>query len=180
MQFVQTLAALITSGVSFSFKLAAAGENIQLDIVPSGKSNKTGVALPAKSLIGTAKEIDDALAEFLPKYATSTTKINEVLANADAELEAAERKATEAARKAVEEKAKSKTATKPGGKATSSTPAKRNLSAGMLEDGGAGSEEEEEEEGTTLDTTSSPAPAPAAASPAAAPAEPGALNSTLF
>jgi PRTRC genetic system protein E len=162
MQFIQSLEALIQSGVTFSLKLAAAGENVRLDIVATGKSTKTGVALPSKALIGTGKELDDALAEFLPKYAASTTRIHDVLASADSDLAAAEREATETARKAVEEKSRSKSnpGVKSAGKAA--PPAKRDLSAGMLAGGDdSGGDDNDGGEGgddTTLDASTADAP----------------------
>lgn len=186
MKFIQTVEALIQSGVTFSLKLGAAGENVRLDIVATGKSTKTGVALPSKALIGTGKELDDALAEFLPKYAASTTRIHDVLASADSDLAAAEREAAEAARKAVEEKsrAKSSPGAKSAGKAAPS--AKRDLSAGMLggSDDGGGDDIDCDDDGegggdhnTTLDASTADAPT-SAQSPANAAS--GALSPALF
>ncbi len=145
----------------------------------TGKDTKTGVALPSKALLGTAKEIDDALVEFLPKYAASAGRISDVLANADAELETAERNAGEAARKAVAEKSKGKI--KPGA-AVNTAPggAKRNLSAGMLdeEDGGEAEEGDDAPSSTTLNAV----PPSIAGAPAGtgAPGVHGALHESLF
>lgn len=187
MNLIQPFEALIKNGVSLTFKIAAAGEQIQLNILPTGKDSKTGVALPPKALFGTAAELDQHLEEFATKYAASVTRIADVVATADADLEKQEKEASELARKAVDDK-RNKAPAKPGAKSTSSTtPAKkRDMGAGLIGDDSGGGEDEEHEhdEGapnTTLNTTSDgagEAVAPAAA-PASAPA-PEALSANLF
>lgn len=197
MKLIQPFEALIQNGVSLTFKFAAAGDGqIQLDILPAGKDTKTGVALPPKALFGTAAELDANLEEFVEKYANSVTRIVDVVANADQELQQAEAAAATQARKAVEDK-RTKTTTKPGvgGKPSTSTPKKRDLGAGMIGEEG-GSEEEHDEDqddnqsgdqaSTTLNTTGSAAPAPveAGAPGSSATAETGqpagALSPSLF
>jgi PRTRC genetic system protein E len=187
MKLIQNFESLIQGGVALTFKVAAAGDRIRLDIIATGKDTKTGVALPSKAILGTATEIDNALDEFLPKYAGSVGRISDVLANADAELAAAEKSSSEAARRAVDEKAKGKTAGKPNVK--SNAGAKRDLKAGILGGEEGGGEEGGDEEGgdddgdgegsaasTTLNTAT-PAAAPAAAAPRAAA---NALDASLF
>jgi PRTRC genetic system protein E len=184
MKLIQPFAALIQRGVSLTFNISAAGEQIQLNILPSGKDTKTGVALPPKALIGSAEELDQHLEEYLSKYAGAVTRIADVLATADVDLQAAEKEATDQARQALEEK-RNKGTSKPGTKPTSSSaPKKRDLGAGLMD----GDDEQEEEEhgdtaGTTLQTggteTSLPA-SPAASASASAPADAAGLSSALF
>lgn len=164
MKLIQKFESLIQGGVALTFKVAAAGDRIRLDIIATGKDSKTGVALPSKAILGTATEIDNALDEFLPKYAGSVGRISDVLANADAELAAAEKAASEAARRVVEEKAKGKPAGMLGGE----------------DDGEDGRDDDDNGDGnsgnTTLNTTAA-AGTPAAAEPSAAA---NALDASLF
>lgn len=186
MNLIQPFEALIKNGVSLTFKISAAGEQIQLNILPTGKDSKTGVALPPKALFGTAAELDQHLEEFASKYAASVTRIADVVATADADLEKQEKEASETARKAVEDKRANKAPAKPGVKSTSSTTPskKRDMGAGLIDDEGGGGDDEDEDEdstNTTLDTTGAGAgetPAPAAA-PASPPAS-EALSPELF
>lgn len=150
---------LIQNGVELTFRLKAAGDtNIQMDILPTGKDSKTGVALPPKALIGTAAELDASLEEYLGKYAASVTTIADVVAKADEELQAVEKASSDAARKAVEDKRK----TGKSGSAKSSTTTKvKSADSGLIE--AAGGDDDDDDEGTTLNTTSTaPASAPAA------------------
>lgn len=177
MKLISPFKSLIKGGVVLSFKISAAGgENVQLDILPQGKDSATGVSLPPKALVGTPEEIDSSLEEYLQKYAASVTRVADVVANADVELNNIEQAAAAQAKKAVEEKAKAKTSTPAkAGKSRSSAPAK-DLNAGML-NGSSGDDEHDEDGETTLITTGAAATPPAsgaqqAAAPAAAPAAP--------
>ncbi len=179
MNLIQPFAALIKNGVNLTFKLAAAGDNIQLDILPSGKDSKTGVALPPKALIGTAEDLDANLEAYLQKYAASLTTIADVVAKADDDLQAAEKVASETARKAVEDKRKSgKTSTS---KPTAS-PKRKDAASGLIDTDDDTNSEEEGEGGegddaaTTLNTLNN---APAAM-PAQATATGDALSEELF
>lgn len=147
MKLIQPFEALIQNGVSLTFKFAAAGDGqIQLDILPAGKDTKTGVALPPKALFGTAAELDANLEEFVEKYANSVQRIAEVVANADQELQQAEAAAATQARQAVDTKRANKTTTKPGaGKSAASTPKKRDLGAGMIDEEGGGDEDHDDD-----------------------------------
>lgn len=175
MKLISPFKSLIKGGVVLNFKISAAGgENVQMDILPQGKDSATGVSLPPKALVGTPEEIDASLEEYLQKYAASVTRVADVVANADAELQNIEQAAAAQAKKAVEEKAaKSKTSTpaKPGGKSAVPAP-RKDLSAGMLNE----DDDEREDDGeTTLITTGAAAAAPAPvaqqeSTPAAAPA----------
>lgn len=182
MKLIQPFAALINNGVTLTFKLAAAGEKIQLDILPSGKDSKTGVALPPKALVGTAEDLDANLEAYLEKYAASLSTIADVVAKADVDLEAAEKAASDTARKAVEEK---RNKTKPGKSTPAlSGPKKKDATTGLIDTddddaGETGGGEEDEQDATTLDTTGSAA-APAAAPAAAGAADQNALPAGLF
>lgn len=167
MNLIQQFEALIRGGIVLNLKIAATGENIQLDFIPAGKDTKTGVSLPARAMIGTAAELDEALAGFVPKYVGSLTRISNVVADAEAELAEAEAAAAAQAKQAVQDKAKNK-GTKPLAKSTSG-PAKRDPGKGLLGDdgddagdeGGDGTAEPEGEGETTLKTTgTASAPAP--------------------
>ena len=172
MKLISPFKSLLQGGVILTFKIAAAGgENVQLDILPQGKDSATGVALPPKALVGTPEEIDAGLEEYLQKYAASVVRVADVVAKADAELKTIEEAASAQAKKAIEEKSKTKTNTpsKPGSKPASSA-ARKDMSAGMLDDGG-GNDDDDDDGGTTLITTGGAGEAPApASSPAAAPA----------
>lgn len=148
MKFIEHFATLLAAGVSFQLKLAAHGENeIQLDIIPVAKTNKAGIVLTPKALIGTAQEIDENLPTFLATYITTQSSINTLIEESERELAAAQ-----AAAKAATEAAKStsnKSASTPARKVTPpgkpGAPAKvRDMSAGMLD-------EDETEEGTGSD-----------------------------
>ena len=177
MKLISPFKSLIQGGVILTFKISAAGgENVQMDILPQGKDSATGIALPPKALVGTPEEIDAGLEEYLQKYAASVARVADVVANADAELKTIEEAASAQAKKAIEEKSKTKTNTpsKSGSKPASSAT-RRDMSAGMLEEGG--SDTDADDGGTTLITTggAGEAPAPASApavAPAAAPAAP--------
>ena len=177
MKLIQHFEALIKGGVVLNIKIAAAGDNVQLDLIPVGKDSKTGVSLPARALVGTAAEIDAGLDEFLPKYAGSVSRIAEVVANADTELAAVEAAAASQAKRAVEDESKNKS--KPGA-VKASAPVKRDPAKGMLTDGDAGGEDNDDDEGgdtggTTLDTTAG------GGEPAAGDASGGnALSASLF
>lgn len=187
MNLIQPFEALIKNGVSLTFKIAAAGEQIQLNILPSGKDTKTGVALPPKALIGTAAELDQHLEEFVQKYAASVQRIADVVATADADLDKNEKEASEVARKAVEDKKNSKpAAAKPGTKSASTTALakKRDMGAGLIEEEGGGGDDDDDDDlpNTTPNTTGGRAgeSAAPAAPAAAAPAQPEALSAGLF
>lgn len=171
MKLIEHFDALIKAGVVLHFKIAAAGDNVQLDIIPVGKDSKTGVSLPPQALVGSAAEIDDGLDEFLPKYAGTVARIADVVAKADTELAAVEAAASAQAKRAVEEK--SKTKPKPGAKVHSS--AKQDPAKGMLETGdAAGDEDEVADSGTELNTTGGATP------PEDGAGETNALNPGLF
>lgn len=157
MKLISPFKSLIQGGVILTLKISAAGgENVQLDILPQGKDSATGVSLPPKALIGTPEEIDASLGEYLQKYAASVARVADVVANADAEL------------KTIEDKSKAKTSTpsKSASKPAASTP-RKDMSAGMLDEGG----DDDDEGSTSLVTTGGAGEAPALASaPAAAPA----------
>jgi PRTRC genetic system protein E len=65
MKLIEHFDALIKAGVVLHFKIAAAGDNVQLDIIPVGKDSKTGVSLPPQALVGSAAEIDAGLGRVL-------------------------------------------------------------------------------------------------------------------
>lgn len=154
MKLIQPFEALLRNGVTLTFKVAAAGDQIQLDILPAGKDTKTGVALPARALLGTAAELDANLEAFLEKYAGSVTRIADVVASADQELQAVEAAASTAARKAVEDKRAAKTPGKTQAKGAG-TPKTRDLSAGLTgDDEDDGQPDACDGASTTLDTAS--------------------------
>ena len=155
MKLIEHFEGLLKGGVILKINICAAGDNFQMDIIPVGKDSKTGVSLPPKALVGTAVELDAGLDEFLPKYAASVTRISQVVANADAELEMAEKAASEQARQAVADKAKDKSKSAPAKSHSSATP-KRDPAKGMLEgreDDGQDDDLNDEAAGTTLNTT---------------------------
>jgi PRTRC genetic system protein E len=190
MKLIQPFADLIQAGVTLTLKFSAAGAtNIQLDILPQGKDTKTGVSLPPKAIVGTAQELDENLEAFIAKYAPSVQRVAEVVAGADADLQKIESDAAAQAKKAVDEKAKSRAAAKPGA-GKSSTPApKKDLTKGMLDEGAGGSNDDNDDDdpdggaagdvaATTLLTTGQGAAPATAAKPAAAPA--AGLDESLF
>jgi PRTRC genetic system protein E len=134
MKLIQSLSALLAQGVQIKMMLQANGDQIQLDILPAGKENKAGIILPAKSLTGTAAELDANLEAFMEKYSQSVAKISSIIAASDADLEQAEKEAQDQAKAALEEK-RAKSPAKPATKPTAGTkpgakPA-RNLDAGL-------------------------------------------------
>lgn len=155
MKLIQPFEALIKNGVSVTFKMTAAGDGdqIQLDILPAGKDSKTGVALPPRALLGTAAELDANLEDFLQKYAGAVTRIADVVANADQELQQVEAEAATAARKALEQKRAAKAPNK-GASAGKPAAPKRNMSAGLIDnDGDAGGNDGDDDESDEADTT---------------------------
>jgi PRTRC genetic system protein E len=173
MKLITPFKSLIQGGMVLSFRISAAGtgENVQLDILPQGKDSATGVALPAKAIIGTSEGIDAGLEEYLQKYATSVTHVAETIANAEAELKGLEQAAAAQARKAVEEKRKSKTHTP--AKSTGKTvpgAAPKDMTAGLLDD-------DDDEGGGSGDDTPAPTPVSPASSPAASV---GGMSADLF
>jgi len=191
MKLIQPFEALIHAGVTLILRFSAAGAtNIQLDILPQGKDTKTGVSLPPKAIVGTAQELDENLEAFIAKYAPSVQRVAEVVAGADADLQKIESDASAQAKKAVDEKAKSRAAAKPGaGKASTPAP-KKDLSKGLLggegEEGSNDDNDDDDPDGgaagdvaaTTLLTTGQGGAPATAANPAAAPA--AGLDASLF
>lgn len=162
MKLIEHFEGLLKGGVVLKINICAAGDNYQMDIIPVGKDSKTGVSLPPKALVGTAAELDGGLDDFLPKYAASVTRISQVVANADAELELAEKAASDQARQAVTDKAKNKSKLVPA-KSHSPTSPKRDPAKGMLEgsdDDGQGDDLNDEAAETELNTTSDGQPTP--------------------
>ena len=81
MQLITPLLPLLQGGVVLTLRMsAAAGQNIQLDILPQGKDTATGVALAPRALLGTAQELDEHLEAYLQKYATSLTRLADIAA----------------------------------------------------------------------------------------------------
>ena len=184
MQLISPFASLIKGGVILNLKISAAGgENIQLDILPQGKDSATGVALPPKALVGTAQELDTHLEDYLRKYAASLARLADVLANADAELKTMEDAASAQARKAIEDKSKSKAvAAKP---ATKPVPgaARKDMSAGLVDEPEGEHDTEGGEDSTSPDLISTDSGGQAAAvdkahSPAPAPGD--GMSEALF
>jgi PRTRC genetic system protein E len=109
MQLITPFVPLLRGGVVLTLRIcAAAGQNIQLDLLPQGKDSSTGVALPARALVGTAQELDEHLEAYLQKYASWVTRVADIVAGADAEMQAIEDAASAQARKAVAERSRSK------------------------------------------------------------------------
>ncbi|MEJ8838157.1 PRTRC system protein E [Ramlibacter sp. AN1133] len=186
MQLISPFASLLKGGVTLNLKISAGGgDNIQLDILPRGKDSATGVALPPKALVGTAQELDAHLEEYLRKYAASLARVADVLATADVELQRLEDAASAQARKALEDKSRSKaSAGKPQGK-PASTGARKDLSAGLVDEGDDEHDGDGDGEGhdasTALVTTGSAGDALPAASTQSAAAAPGdGMSQALF
>lgn len=134
MNLIKPFKSLIEGGVTLHFKIAAAGGGkVQLDILPVGKDTNTGVGLPPKALVGTAEEIDDALEDFLQKYAPTVASVAEVVANADAEMREIEEAARAQTKAAVTAKRPAATG-KPAIKGPAAKP-KRDMKAGLIDGG---------------------------------------------
>lgn len=109
MQLITPFLSLLQGGVVLTLRMSAgAGQNIRLDLLPHGKDSATGVALPPRALVGTAQELDEHLEAYLQKYASSVTRVADIVSNADAELQAIEEAASAQARKAVADRSRSK------------------------------------------------------------------------
>ena len=118
MQLITPFLTLLQGGVVLTLRLSAtAGGNIQLDILPQGKDSATGVALPPRALVGTAQELDDHLEAYLQKYAASVARVADIVAGADAELQAIEQAASAQAHKAVADRGRSKGSARVAGSA---------------------------------------------------------------
>jgi len=184
MKLIQSLQPLLAQGIALTLKLSASGENkIQLDIIPVGKDNKAGIALPAKAVIGSAQELDEGLEDFLAKYSATVGRVANIAADADAELQALEKQATEQARKALEEKRNKQASPTKSVAKSSGAPAKsRDMTAGLMggdDEGGGESDADDDDNspGTTLNTDTAGAETPPAG--AAAEGSP-ALSANLF
>jgi len=167
MNLFQQLQPLIASGVKFHFKLSAAGDGIQFDIIPVAKENTVGVNLPAQALTATAQELDEKFEEYLSGYLKTTATINTMIEEGEAKLKQAEAEA----RRVIDEKIKAKAESKP--KPASAKPAgkpARNPDADLSE--------MDEEDDATGQTDS--APSEQGAEPPAAKADAQALNPDLF
>lgn len=176
MKLIEHFEGLLKGGVVLKINICAAGDRFQMDIIPVGKDSKTGVSLPPKALVGTAAELDAGLDDFLPKYAASVTRIADVVANADVELEAVEKTASDQARQAVADKAKTKVKSMPAKTHSSATP-KRDPAKGMLDggdDGAQGEDLDDDAAETQLNTTGGDGSVPNAGEPGEA------LNPGLF
>jgi PRTRC genetic system protein E len=134
MKFIAHFATLLAAGVSVQLKLAAHGENeIQLDIIPVAKTNKAGIVLTPKALIGTAQELDDNLPAFLDTYISTQSSINTLIEESERELAAA-KAATDAA-KSTSTKTASTQVRKAAPSGKPGAPAKvRDMSAGLMDD----------------------------------------------
>jgi len=142
MQLISPFASLIHGGVILNLKISAAGgDNIQLDILPRGKDSATGVALPPKALVGTAQELDAHLEDYLRKYAASLARVADLVAGADAELKSIEDAASAQARKAIADKSKSRP--NPAKPRPLAPAARRDLTAGLVDDEESDGQEDE-------------------------------------
>lgn len=167
MQLITPFLALLQGGVVLTLRLSAtAGGNIQLAILPHGKDSATGVALPPRALVGTAQELDDNLEAYLQKYAASVARVADIVAGADAELQAIEQAASAQARKAVADRGRSKASARAGGGAQPGPPT--------------GNDDQESEDEAPLLSTRCGTPASGAASDSV-PAAPGdGMSQELF
>lgn len=153
MQLITPFLTLLQGGVVLTLRLSAtAGGNIQLDILPHGKDSSTGVALPPRALVGTAQELDDNLEAYLQKYAASVARVADIVAGADAELQAIEQAASTQARKAVADRGRTKDSSRAAGSAQAAPPT--------------GDDEHESEDETPLLSTRSGTPASGSAATA--------------
>jgi PRTRC genetic system protein E len=149
MHLISPFASLIKGGVILNLKISAGGgENIQLDILPQGKDSATGVALPPKALVGTAQELDTHLEEYLHKYAASLERMADVVANADAELKTLEDAALAQARNAIQDKSKSKATTARPGTKPVAGGARKDMSAGLVDESEGEHDADRDEDGT--------------------------------
>lgn len=157
MKLIQPFAPLIEGGMTLTLKLSRAGDGtVQLDILPVGKDTKTGVGLPPRALVGTAKDLDDNLEAFIEKYAPSVERVTEVLGNADVALKAIEDEAEQQSKAAIEAKKSKSTPAKSGSKPATPAP-KRDMTAGLINEDDDGSDEHENDNAgsnTTLGTAS--------------------------
>jgi PRTRC genetic system protein E len=190
MKLIQSLAPVLAQGVQVMLKLSANGEQVQLDILPTGKENKAGIVIPPKTILGTAQEIDEGLEDFMAKYCQSAGRIVSIANSADADLQAAEKEAADKAKQALDEKRKTKTST-PSKPAASTL--KKDRTAGLAADDDENGDDNDDESGgdgpgsgTTLDTsgTAKPAEVPLASTAAPAASAPAqqlaALGAELF
>ncbi len=128
---------LVNAGTVINMRLSNAGDgNIQLDFLPVG-TNKVGITLPPKSLIGKPAEMDAGIDEFLKKYVASCQAIAIIGANADAELQEAEEQAKQTAKTALANRrpsTTSKVAPAAAGKSVAAAKPARDMNAGLMDD----------------------------------------------
>lgn len=123
MQLITPFVPLLQGGMVLTLRLSAAsGQNIQLDLLPHGKDSATGVALPARALVGSAQELEEHLEAYLQKYAASVLRVADLVAHADADLKAIEDAAAAEARRAVHSKGKPKPPTQAGRERAAGAP----------------------------------------------------------
>lgn len=170
MNFFKQFAGLVQAGVVFQLTMRAAGDKMQVDILPQADTGKTGIVMPPKSFVATAAEFDAEMPGFLEGYLAATAAIQDQFAAASTEMAAAVEAAKQAAKKATTAKAESPKASSARSVSTVVPGAqpKRDLTAGMLDD--------EDDDSTGGETVSLPKQDPVDTSAADA----GGMDKSLF
>lgn len=140
--------ALLKSGVTLNFVIAAAGEDkIDVSILPSCEKNATGMQLVPKTFTATPDELDAQFADVLKGYCGASMTLQEQLAAMEA---AAKQVATEAAAAAVSKAAsKTSSSTKPVNRLTAGATAKSPV---LLAEGGGEDDDNETTDGSEPET----------------------------
>jgi PRTRC genetic system protein E len=160
MKFFQKFASLTAAGVVFHVTMRAAGENMQLELLPVADPGKTGIALLPRTFVGTAEELDRDIPEFLDGYLINTSNLREQMDAANVAMKKAEDDAKAAVAKASEAKpaASSKSNSSPTKTLSKTVPGLENKRA-SLDDGliGDGDGDDDGKAGVTESTGGSSA-----------------------
>lgn len=116
----QQISALTNKGVKVSIEIADAGDGkLEVSVIPTSLSGKTGVSLVAKSFIATPAELDAEFTSVIASYAAANASLREQLAAFDLQVE----QAAADAKAEAESNSKAKAAVKPGAGSTGSNTA---------------------------------------------------------
>jgi PRTRC genetic system protein E len=121
------IAALVAKGVTINFTVTSADEGkLEVNVVPSIDSGKTGMGLVARSFTATPAELDAEFPAIMNSYANANLTLKQQLDAAEAAIEAAGKEAAASAAAKAAEKAAAKpvthTVSKPGAKAANRAP----------------------------------------------------------
>lgn len=93
----QNIAALVLQGVRLNIEIVAADAGkLEVNVLPTSETGKTGLGLVGKCFVATPQELDAEFADVMASFTAGNLTLKEQLAQAEAEIAATAAKAAEA------------------------------------------------------------------------------------